>query len=46
MLHSNPALPEVLGGPWLAALPLPVLALDAEARREATRLADSLPATA
>src|SRR5687768_8608189 len=28
MLHSTPSLHQVLSGPWLAALPLPVLALD------------------
>ena len=32
MLHSTPCLHEVLGGPWLAALPLPVVALDTEGR--------------
>ena len=30
VLHSVPALHEVLSGPWLAALPVPVLALDAD----------------
>lgn len=29
MLHSTPSLHQVLNGPWLAALPLPVLAFDA-----------------